>query len=88
MQQHLSEATRPTIDVDQLTPGEIAMLFERYDSVVSAMIASNNTLLVKLAAVPGTTDAHVTVLNDWTAFNTFLMNALAIQVEKAGSASH
>ena len=88
MQQQLSETARPTIDVDQLTPGEIAILFQRYDSVVSAMMASNNTLLVKLAAVPGTTDAHVTVLNDWTAFNTFVTTALAIEVEKAGSASH
>lgn len=88
MQQQLSESSRTKIEVDQLTPGEIATLFERYDSVVSAMIASDNTLLVKLAAVPETNDAHVTILNDWSAFNTFLMNALRIEVEKAGSASH
>jgi len=88
MQQHLSEAARNTVDVDQLTPGEIATLFQRYDDVISAMLASNNTLMVKLTAVPGTTDAHVTVLNDWSAFNNFLQNALAIEVEKAGNETH
>ena len=88
MQQHLSEAARNKVDVDQLTRGEIATLFQRYDDVISAMLASNNTLIVKLAAVPGTTDAHVTVLTDWSAFNNFLQNALAIEVEKAGSETH
>lgn len=88
MQQQLAESSRTKIEVDQLTPGEIATLFQRYNDVIGAMVASNNTLLVKLAAVPGTTDDHVTILNDWTAFNTFLTHALAIEVEKAGSASH
>lgn len=88
MQQQLSEAARPTIDVDQLTPGEIATLFQRYNDVVGAMLASNNTLLVKLAELEATNLDQMKVLNDWSAFNNFLQHALAIEVEKAGSASH
>lgn len=88
MHQQISEATRPTIDVDQLTPGEIATLFQRYNDAIGAMLASNNTLLVKLAELEATNLDQMKVLNDWANFNNFLQHALAIEVEKAGSASH
>ena len=73
------------IDLSQLTPGEAKAIFDRYDALVQTIVAAHNTLIVKLIKCPGSTDEHVEILNDWSAFNNCLFNAHALELEKVTS---
>lgn len=77
--------TKETIDIDQLTPGEIRTILDRYETLVEVMTEANNTLAAKLASHPDTTPDQVKVINDWATFMVGLHQLHALEIERAAA---
>jgi hypothetical protein len=78
----------PKFDIDCLTPGEVKQMLDAYEVLVDAMMASNNTLIEKLAALDVTTADQMKIVNDWSLFCNGLQKAHVLELEKAASKLH
>ena len=72
------------IDMTQLTHGELMGILKTYDEAMDIITTSNNTLLAKLHACPGTTNDHVEILNNWSLFHAHVMDRLGVEFMRAG----
>lgn len=70
------------VAVTPLPADRCAAILRLYEELVAVMAAANNTLLARLATAEGTTDAHVDVLNEWSAVNNQLHEAHAKELAR------
>ena len=70
------------IRIEELPLDRIAAVLRLYEELVAITAATNNTLLARLLAVEETTDAHVGVLNEWSAVNNQIQAAHALELER------
>lgn len=70
------------IRLEDLPPARIAAALRQYEELVAVMAATNNTLLARLLALEDITNAHVDVLNEWSAVNNQLHAAHALELER------
>lgn len=71
-----------TLRLEDLPLDRIAAVLRLYEELVAVMAATNDTLLARLLGVEDTTDAHVEVLNQWSAVNNQLHAAHALELER------
>lgn len=71
-----------TLQLEELPLDRIATVLRLYEELVAVMTATNNTLLARLLAAEDTTDAHVGLLNQWSAVNNQLHAAHALELER------
>jgi len=73
------------IDLSRVPSDRAQTILERYEATMEMIVASNNTLLGRLAKCPGMTDEQIQILNEWSLFNNALYDALSGELDRLGT---
>jgi hypothetical protein len=76
---------RISVETGSLDAATLVALLQTFEVLAEACVASNNTLLAKLAAEPGVSPEVTTILNEWSALNNGIHTAHALEIERLTS---